>query len=268
MDVTHLHSVPATAGSGPCETTAALPHPRLRPYVLGYAGFRSASGAAVRHRVLPLNPATVIVDFAGPSRLVTGPRSAPAVSWPDRWGYGASIGLTPAGVTALLGVPMRDLVGRAAPLADLLPRRGAELVERLAAAPDWTTRFAVLDGQLAAWLAVDGTLDRLVERAWWRLQQPARRLRVGAVADELGVSRRGLELAFQRQIGLSPGTVARVARFQRAVHLLARRVEPARTAVECGYADQPHLNREVRAMAGLTPTELFAFLQDGQLAAR
>jgi AraC-like DNA-binding protein len=32
-------------------------------------------------------------------------------------------------------------------------------------------------------------------------------------------------------------------------------------AVVCGYADQPHFNREFRAMAGITPTQLFAFLQ-------
>lgn len=28
------------------------------------------------------------------------------------------------------------------------------------------------------------------------------------------------------------------------------------------YADQPHFNREIRTMTGITPAELFAFLQD------
>jgi AraC-like DNA-binding protein len=266
--VTHVHSVRARAYPEPCETIASRPHPRLRPYVVGYAGFRSASGASVRHRVLPFNLATMIIDFAGPSRLVTGPRSAPTVYQQTRWGHGVSIGLTPAGATALLGVPMRELVGGTARLADFLGHREAELAERLGAAPDWPTRFAVLDEQLTARLAADRRPDGLVMHAWWRLQQSADRLRISALADELGVSRRSLELRFQRQIGLSPGTVARIARFQRAVGMLTGPSGLSRTAVDCGYADQPHFNREIRAMAGLTPTELRAFLQYRQLAPR
>jgi AraC-like DNA-binding protein len=267
--VTHVHSVPARVHPEPCETIASLPHPRLRPYVVGYGGFRSASGASVRHRVLPFNLATMIIDFAGPSRLVTGPRRVPAVFERTGWGHGVSIGLTPAGVSALLGVPIRDLVGRTARLADLLGRRDAELAERLGAAPDWPSRFALLDEQLTARLAIDAwPPDELAMRAWWRLQQSADRPRIGALADELGISRRGLEIRFQRQIGLSPGTVARIARFQRALYLLSRAAGLPRTAVESGYADQPHFNREIRAMTGLTPTELCAFLQYRRLAPR
>jgi len=266
--VTHVHSVPARVYPEPCETIASLSHPRLRPYVVGYAGFRSASGASVRHRVLPLNLATMIIDFAGPSRLVTGPRGVSTVFEQTGWGHGVSIGLTPAGATALLGVPMRELVGGTARLADFLGHREVELAERLGEAPDWPTRFALLDEQLTARLAVDRRPDGLAVRAWWRLQQSPGRLRISTLADELGVSRRNLELAFQRQIGLSPGTVARIARFQRAVHMLTRPTGLLRTAVDCGYADQPHFNREIRAMAGLTPTELCAFLQYRELAPR
>jgi AraC-like DNA-binding protein len=264
--VTHVHSIATRVHPEPCETIAGLSHPRLRPYVVGYAGFRSASGASVPHRVLPFNLATMIIDFAGPSRLVTGPRSVPTVYEQTVWGYGVSIGLTPAGVSALLGVPMPELVESTAPLADFLGRREVELAERLGEAPDWPTRFALLDEQLTAWLAVDRRKDGLAVHAWWRLQQSADRLRIGVLAAELDVSRRTLELAFQRQIGLSPGTVARIARFQRALYMLTRHTALVRTAVDCGYADQPHFNREIRAMAGVTPTELCAFLQYRELA--
>jgi AraC-like DNA-binding protein len=220
----------------------------------------------------------MIIDFTGSTRLVTGPRSAPVVCEQTGWGHGVTVGLTPAGAAGLLGVPMRELVGDTARLADFrsLGHRDVELAERLGEAPDWPARFAVLDEvldelldeQLTARLTAGWRPDELAMHAWWRLQQFPGRLPIGALADELGVSRRNLELRFQRQVGLSPGTVARIARFQRAVGMLTQPAGLLRTAVECGYADQPHFNREIRAMAGLTPTQLCAFLQYPALAAR
>ncbi|BCB90155.1 hypothetical protein [Phytohabitans suffuscus] len=167
-----LHSVPARAQPEPCETFSGAAGPRLRPYVLGYAGFRSGDGAALAHRVLPVNSATMIVDYEAGGRVVTGPRSDPAVFERTRWGHGVSVGLTPRGVDALLGVPMGELAGASVPLADLLGRDGEELAERLAAAPDWPARFAVLDGLLAERLGrVAGReADGLALHAWARLQ--------------------------------------------------------------------------------------------------
>ncbi|MDQ7909459.1 helix-turn-helix domain-containing protein [Phytohabitans sp. ZYX-F-186] len=265
----HLHSVPARPHPRPCETFSGRAHPRLRPYVLGYAGFRSGDGAALAHRVLPINSTTMIVDYAAGGRVVTGPRSAPAVFERTRWGHGVCVGLTPLGASALLGVPMRELAGGSVPLADLLGHDGEILAERLDAAPDWPARFAVLDELFSARLDRDGgwAADGLALRAWARLQEPGAP-RVGALAAELGVSRRGLEVRFRRQVGLSPATVARVARFQRAVWLLAAGRDLPATAQDSGYADQPHFNREVRAMAGLTPGQLCAFLQYRELAPR
>ncbi|GAA5189545.1 AraC family transcriptional regulator [Rugosimonospora acidiphila] len=273
--LTHLHSVPAGPQPAPCESVVRPPHPRLRPYVLGYGGFRSGSGQPVRHRILPMNLTTLIIDLDGPYGLVTGARGTASTQGQTGWGHGVSVGLTPAGVSALLGVPMPELAGRTARLADVLGHRAAELAERLAAAPDFPSRFALLDDRLAAWAvagrsarwaAKDRPRDQLITEAWWRLQRGTGRPRVGTVAGELGVSRRYLEVGFRRRIGLSPATVARVARFQRAVHLLGTGTDLPRTAIESGYADQPHLTRETRAMAGVTPRQLCAFLQDVRAA--
>jgi AraC-like DNA-binding protein len=266
--VAHLHSVPARPAPRPCETFSGGAHPRLRPYVLGYAGFRSGDGAAMAHRILPVNATTMIVDYQAGGRVVTGPRGDPAVFERTRWGHGVSVGLTPLGVSALLGVPMRELAGAAVSLGDLLGHDGEELAERLDAAPEWPSRFAVLDEVLAARLdGRGGEADGLALRAWARLQAPEPP-RVGTLAARLGVSRRSLEVRFRRQIGLSPATVARVARFQRAVWMLAHGRDLSATAVDSGYADQPHFNREVRAMSGLTPSRLCAFLQYRELAPR
>jgi AraC-like DNA-binding protein len=261
-----LHSLPAEPYPGCGETTSRLARPALRPYVLGYAGFHTLVDGYLRRRVLPLNLTTVIVDFAGPGGWVTGPRSAHAVHELAEWRHGVALGLTPAGVSALLGVPMPELVGATVSPETLLGRRAAELAERLGSAPDWPARFALLDDLLAGWLRPGRRGDDAATLGWWRLQRPGHT--VGAVAEGLGISRRGLELGFRRQIGMSPKTVSRVARFQWAVHRLSRPGAGLALAAECGYADQSHFSREVRAMAGVTPTELFAFFQDLRRPAR
>ncbi|MCA2219166.1 helix-turn-helix transcriptional regulator [Jidongwangia harbinensis] len=267
-----LHSVPAEPRPVRCASVPALPHPRLRRYVVGYAGFASGDGAAVRHRVLPFALTTLVIDVGGRARIVTGPRDTPAVHTRTAWATGVTVGLTPAGASALLGVPMAELAGATVPLADVLGGRDREIAERLHAAPDPAARFAVLDEMLTPRPVPARPADPVVGVAWAMLHRSAGRLRVGALADRLGVSRRYLELGFRRQIGLPPGAVGRIARFQRAVALLGRGAGPARTAAECGYADQPHLHRDVRRMAGLTPATLCALLQDppatGALASR
>jgi AraC-like DNA-binding protein len=255
----HLHSLPAQAGLPPCESVTGPAPPRLRPYVIGYAGFRTTEDGVPQRRVLPLNATTMIIDFTGHRTVVTGPRSVPEISAQADWRHGVTVGLSPAGVSALFGMPMRELVHTSAPLDALLGPRAAELADRLAGAPGWRARFALLDELLTSCLDPGADPDDWVTRAWWRLQHPTT---IAGLARTLGVSTRYLELAFRRRIGLPPKTVARIARFQRAVHTLISAPAGLEAAVACGYADQPHFNREFRAMTGLTPTQLFAFVQD------
>jgi AraC-like DNA-binding protein len=56
---------------------------------------------------------------------------------------------------------------------------------------------------------------------------------------------------------LGPKTVARILRLQRASLIMTQPSPPpaAEIAHRCGYADQAHLNRDFRALTGITPTE-------------
>jgi AraC-like DNA-binding protein len=78
------------------------------------------------------------------------------------------------------------------------------------------------------------------------------------LADEVGWSRKRLWSRFRAQLGVGPKRVARLVRFDRAAHLLAAGHAPAGVATVSGYSDQPHLHREVREFAGLTPTAVAA----------
>lgn len=68
---------------------------------------------------------------------------------------------------------------------------------------------------------------------------------VAALAGEIGCSRRHLAARFRDEVGLPP-----------EAHGAHRSL--AGIAAASGFHDQAHLNREVRAPAGLTPRELTA----------
>lgn len=79
---------------------------------------------------------------------------------------------------------------------------------------------------------------------------------VSGTADELGLSPRQLQRIMTATTGLTPKAFQRVTRLQRFLREAERGASLATAAAMAGYADQPHLTREVRALSGLTPARL------------
>ncbi len=226
------------------------------------------------HRGLPSRHLTFIVSLGEPVHIaampdprhpevrsaafVSGLDDAPATIVHDGNQHGVSLALTPLGARALLGVPARELAGRVVGLDDLLGSTAERLRDRLASAPTWAARFAVLDDVLcdAANRAHSPLPRPEVTEAWRRLVNAGGNVEVGSLASDLGWSRRHLGEHFLDEIGLSPKAAAKVVRFERSCHLI-RQPAPrplAQVAALAGYYDQAHLNRDWRQMAGCTPT--------------
>jgi transcriptional regulator GlxA family with amidase domain len=94
-------------------------------------------------------------------------------------------------------------------------------------------------------------------------------LRIAGLANEVGWSRRQLSQRFTAEYGIGPKQASRLIRFQRARDLIAHtRLSLAQVAVDTGYADQAHLTREFRELAGDPPStwlrEERPFIQDGR----
>jgi AraC-like DNA-binding protein len=272
---------------GRWEMVLGDPAPGLCPHVRSYWGYAEETVAFSRRRELATAHAVLIVGF-GPPIEVSFPRVGNSVratafvsglsdcyAVVDSFGSqrGVQIDLTPLGAFMLFGLPMRELTNRAVELGDVLGPDGARLPERLHEASGWPARFAILDELFVDRFARARPASPDVAWAWRRLREADGRLRVGELAEELRCSRRHLTTRFSEQVGLAPKTLARLLRFGRAARLLGAGPSSherggaagapsslAEIALECGYYDQAHLNRDFREFAGLAPTELQAML--------
>jgi AraC-like DNA-binding protein len=83
---------------------------------------------------------------------------------------------------------------------------------------------------------------------------------IRGICREIGWSHKHLITRFRQQVGITPKRAARLIRFERVLRRVADVGRPdwGELAVECGYADQPHLIRDFRQFAGTTPTAFCA----------
>ncbi|CAM5500903.1 AraC family transcriptional regulator [Streptomyces spiroverticillatus] len=250
--------------------TAGLPGVAMAGF-----GQRVADAPAAVEIAMVAHPSvTLLFDLGGGDGLVCGTegryvRGSAAVGLlPGEFRAGGPVGaclqirLGPVAAAAVLG-PAAELVGEVASLADVWGRSAAEQAEeRLRAAVSWDARFAAAVGLLGRRAEERRErrppVDPEVEHTWRRTLAGQGCVRVEALAYETGWSRKRLSARFGSQLGITPKRAARLVRFDRAAHLLAAGRPPADVALGCGYADQPHLHRDVREFVGLTPTALAA----------
>lgn len=262
---------------------AVQPHPALRRLVTSYHGYHYTGMAAGVHHGLPSTELTLVLAFDEPidvawqhdatSRglhwaMASGLHTGPALIHHTGFQHGIQLGLTPRGARALLGLPAAGLAAAMVPLEELV---GDQMYDEVAGAASWDQRFRALDRHLLALVTERHHGQQIRSEllwAWARLEKTSGGVRVDRLADEIGWSRRHFSAQFGGEFGLGPKQAARVLRFQRARDLLLGPTRSRLTdvAATCGYADQAHLTRDWRELAGYTPTqwrrEELPFLQD------
>jgi AraC-like DNA-binding protein len=242
------------------------PHPALRPHIRTLTGWHEVSDTPVRRRELPGARVVLVVSF-GPSLLIDGQPftsftaglgDAPALTEHAGLGYGIQAYMSPLGARQLFGMPMSELSGLVVELEDLIGPAAHELAERLAETPDWPTRIDLFERAIAERVLAAPPVAAELERAWQRLLDSDGAVPIADLAAELGWSRRHLAVRFREELGMPPKALARLLRFERAVQRLRAGDDLADLALDAGYYDQAHFNRDFRAFAGTTPTEYLA----------
>jgi AraC-like DNA-binding protein len=208
------------------------------------------------NRICPDGCADIILTGDGIVRAIGTMRTAAVVALSGRVDV-LGVRFQPGEALAFFDVPLAELTDTTAGVDELGWHAARNLGDQVADTPTITGKIALIETTLRARRA---GLDRRAAPRWLRaavqlLEGEDSGPGLQRVRDEVGASERTHERQFRERVGLSPKMFQRVARFRRALKRMQRRsgAPYAAVAADTGYADQAHLVREFKSLAGITP---------------
>ena len=252
-----------------------------------WAGRLADDGTPFTDRVLP--DACIDLIWDGRRLFFAGPDTGPVPIIREPGGTFAGLRFRPGLAPTVLGVPAAALLDQRVDAADLLGIAAmTAVIDRLAEAATLRDAASLLEQAMIDRLPQATAADRAVTGAVAVLQAVPSTgpVMVADLADRLGTSERQLHRRCIAAVGYGPKVLDRVLRFRRFLRLAeahtpsnaaagigatdrrddgggaarAFGLSPgiAGLAAAAGYADQSHLTRECRRLAGTTPGRLLA----------
>ena len=223
----------------------------------------SLHSTAFTHRKAPHGSVELVCAVGSVPRIL-GPQTGPREETLSPGTTIVGVRLRPEAAASVLGLPASALVDLALDAGELWGDRGDALQELVAGAGSAQEAAAHLERAVGERLPGASTPDPVVAEGVRRLSC-GRRAGVASMASSLFISERQLRRRFEAAAGLTPTTLHRILRFQRFLALAWTTRRPStgigRLAVEAGYTDHAHLNREAARLEGRSPR---AFLLESE----
>lgn len=244
-----------------------------------YAGFDPEHD---REKLIPDGVIQIIVDLTDrPKKLYAGETSPLGVDFSRSWISGMQqrwivieaqraasmmvIRFRPGGAFAFMRHDATAFTNSVHALDSVINGRAGSLRDRILEAPTLAAKFAATESWLIEQCRGELSLNPAAAYLAAQLDRPGQR--VTDAAEATGLGDRQMRNVFDRWIGVSPKSYARIARFRRvlaasgAVELAdpamkAGALPPpdwAQLAAITGYSDQSHLSHDFVAFAGMTP---------------
>jgi AraC-like DNA-binding protein len=254
---------------------AHLPQPPLSRFIeclWAVSGLTSHK----RERVLPNGVVEVIINLGSFHKVLARDDYARGQLYKESWVAGIQnrhlviesvreseligIRFRPGGAYALFGLPMSELADQVIELDLVQKQRFADLRERLLAAGSTDGRFALVESMLLGALDFDHSGHPAVHYLASRLRAWDGAVRISALVEQVALSHKRLTQLFERDVGMTPKSLAQIYRFQAAIRRIAPDDNPdwSSVAADCGYYDQSHMIHDFRRLSGLTPSEYVA----------
>jgi len=240
----------------------------LKPFIAGFRIIESEEGMV--NRVLPTTSLTMAFRLKGtisylhrstqsilPASSLSGlRRSARLIRYaPDT--AALIVLFKETGVTAFLKNAQYELFGESVSLDTCFPVSDVTAVEeRLAGASDNKVRIAIVESFLRSRLLFKKA-DTLVLNAISTIYKNKGLIKINNLAGSLFISQDALEKRFRKATGATPKQFSSIVKMQSVIRLNNTNPSFLDIALESGYFDQSHFNKDFKLFTGQTPTDFF-----------
>jgi len=249
-----------------------IPTELLKPYIEAYCIVESqGDGADLSNRVVPDTSIVMSLRYRGkvhdaacedkkntlPSSAFSGLQKSLRV-----FDYAKNTGnilvvFKEAYASAFFKVPFHEIFGQIVPLDNVISHQSVSILEeQLAEASCNQERIAVIEKYLLAKLD-DRKPDKLIFAAIQRIRLAKGVIKMKDLANSLNISQDPFEKRFRRVIGASPKQFSSTIRMKSIISCTQQQHSLATMALDAGYFDQPHFNKEFKLFTGQTPTVFF-----------
>lgn len=258
---------------------AYVPSPPLNTYI---DDFYYWQGPAPFHqmKVIPMPALHLMVNLGQPFQVYAPEQRIPVATCTTSWLVGQwntyhtvvwpaevrfyGIHFKAGGLYPFLRFPLLEINNQVVALEDVWGQRAADLREQLAVAPTIQIGFDLLERWLLSCLQVGNFGLDIVQYAIDQINRQQGRLSIRTLSDQIGISQNHLGTQFKRMVGISPKILSRLYRFahiHRAIAAPMPSVDWVDLALQGGYYDQSHFNKDFIAFSGHSPTDYLSRLQ-------
>jgi AraC-like DNA-binding protein len=233
-----------------------------------------------RMKVVPIPSSHLMVNLGDPFHVYKPDQSEPFAICKESWIVGVwdthhtvhwpahvrffGVHFKAGGAYPFLRQPLSELHNQIIPLETIWGYFAAELREQLYSASSIAAGFALLEQHLLSRFHEKLYGLEVVQYAITEMTRKHSTLSIKALSDHIGISQNHLGTQFKRMVGIPPKPLARLYRLayiHRAIENLAPSPDWIEIALQAGYYDQSHFNKDFMLFSGHNPTDYLRLVQ-------
>lgn len=245
-----------------------IPTGLLRPFIKAYRIIESKN--ELINRVLPSTSLAIAFRFKGqisylnnnernnlPTSTFSGLRKSVRLINYAQNSSTIIVLFKEAGATAFFKEPLHELFEESVSLDSFIPSQKISIIEeRLSEATSNSHRIAIIEQFLLSILIYPKS-DSLITAALAKIHSAKGNIRIKELADTLYISQDAFEKRFRKAVGTTPKLFASIVRMNSIIQHKQNNQSLFDIAIDGGYFDQAHFNKEFKLFTGQTPTDFF-----------